>query len=203
MTTNSKRAIFVPGASVSVGGGHLRRCRVLAEALADRGWTTSFAVTSEAVPLLSEQIRRAFNISIVTAVSPEELKATLSDGCELLVVDHYERDIAFEAACRNWAKTIVAVDDLANRKHDCDILVDQTPGRKTADYAPLVGAGCTVLAGADYALLDPRFRMRRAQPKRFSAEARRVLISFGSTDPAGTTICALEAVERSGSAPEH
>jgi UDP-2,4-diacetamido-2,4,6-trideoxy-beta-L-altropyranose hydrolase len=122
------------------------------------------------------------------------LHGLVAGGCDLLVVDHYGLDARFERACRPWAKTILVIDDLADRPHDCDILLDQTPGRQASDYASLVPGNCTVLAGSQFALLDPRFRQARERLGAPNDQVRRVLVSFGGTDPAGATRRALEAL---------
>ncbi|MCJ2369718.1 hypothetical protein MRR68_22685, partial [Aeromonas dhakensis] len=44
------------------------------------------------------------------------------------------------------------------RPHHCQLLLDQGPLRRTADYQPLTPAGCRLLLGTDYALLRPANR---------------------------------------------
>ena len=60
---------------------------------------------------------------------------------------------------RDHAETIVVIDDLVNRGHDCDVLIDQTYGRHTSEYAHLVPRWCKVLAGVEYALLRDEFKI--------------------------------------------
>jgi UDP-2,4-diacetamido-2,4,6-trideoxy-beta-L-altropyranose hydrolase len=189
-------AIFRVDASPSIGSGHVRRCLVLAEALAADGWSVAFACcagTKEAVPPLA---RGGFACRVVLAEhnGSTPLHDAAADGCDLLVVDHYVLDARFEHACRSWVKTILVIDDLADRAHDCEILLDQTPGRQASDYASLVPGHCTVLAGSRFALLDPRFRRARERLGAPSDEVRRLLVGFGGTDPAGATARVLEAL---------
>jgi UDP-2,4-diacetamido-2,4,6-trideoxy-beta-L-altropyranose hydrolase len=189
-------AIFRVDASPSIGSGHVRRCLVLAEALAADGWSVAFACcagTKEAVPSLARG-RFAYRVVPAEHKGSTPLHDPAADGCDLLVVDHYELDARFEHACRSWAKTILVIDDLADRPHDCDILLDQTPGRPASDYTSLVPGNCTILAGSQFALLDPRFRQAREQLGAPADQIRRVLVSFGGTDPAGATVRALEAL---------
>src|SRR3546814_15560002 len=60
---------------------------------------------------------------------------------DLLVVDHYGLDALWETPQRRWASSILVLDDLADRRHDCDFLVDQTFGRAVADYDSLLQIG--------------------------------------------------------------
>ncbi len=101
-------AIFRVDASPSIGSGHVRRCLVLAEALAADGWSVAFACcagTKEALPSLA---RGGFAYRVVPAEhkGSTPLHNLAADGCDLLVVDHYGLDARFEHACRSWAKTI-------------------------------------------------------------------------------------------------
>ena len=123
------------------------------------------------------------------------------DGIDLLVVDHYGLNRAFETACRPWARSILAIDDAPSRPHDCDMLLDQTWGRSPVEYQGLAPTGCRVLAGARYALLRPGFAALRdeALTRREVGEAvRRIQVSAGGTDAANATGAILDALERVG-----
>lgn len=129
------------------------------------------------------------------------LKAALPDGCELLVVDHYGRDAEFEKACRSWAARILVSDDLADRRHDCDFLLDPTFGRKPADYAPLTSLNCRMLLGPGFALLRPQFLAARPaalERRRLPQAIRRILVSLGGTDSSNLTRKVLNGIKRSG-----
>lgn len=180
------------------------RCLALADALSAAGWACAFACAAETtvvVPALSEG---RYQIASLDADSGDEA-ATLShhwpQGCDLLIVDHYERDAKFETACRPWAQRIMVIDDLANRRHDCDLLLDQTPGRREDDYRPLVPTECDLLLGSRFALLRPQFAAARAQAlerQRESQNMQRVLVSLGASDPRNITRIVLEGIAQTG-----
>jgi UDP-2,4-diacetamido-2,4,6-trideoxy-beta-L-altropyranose hydrolase len=188
-------AVVRADASPSLGGGHVRRCLVLAEALREAGWHVTFAVrpgTREAVPHLARSTFAA--VVIDRGAEAYGLRRRLPAGCDLLVIDHYELDASFERACRGWARRILVIDDLADRPHDCDVLLDPTPGRDESAYARLVPRNCTLLTGAEYALLDARFRRLRSDRPRTADNVRRVLVSLGTIDHAGATALVLQAM---------
>jgi spore coat polysaccharide biosynthesis predicted glycosyltransferase SpsG/RimJ/RimL family protein N-acetyltransferase len=82
----------------------------------------------------------------------------------------------------------MVIDDLANRIHHCDILLDQTFGRTQKDYHPFTPKGCTLLLGKEFMLLRDEFFNSRvlAQEHRNNQQLKspnNVLISLGGTDP--------------------
>ena len=198
MNAERPTVVFRADASEEIGGGHVMRCLTLAATLADSGWHVGFAVNSEAlsvVPSLTETVADVLVLGEHDEVSA--LAERWPDGVMLLVVDHYGRDVSFEQRCRPWAAMLLAIDDLPDRRHDVDFLLDQTHGRNESDYRALVGPNCRLLLGARFALLRPQFQAyrRRALARRESADrARRLLISFGATDSTGVTMLALRAV---------
>lgn len=196
-------ALFRADASPSIGGGHVMRCLTLARFLQDCGWECAFAVragTRETIPLLNADVGEIFKVSGPFDDEPAKI-GQLGFNWNLLIVDHYNWDVVFEKQCRSWAKRIMVIDDLANRTHDCDILLDQTYGRDQQDYMSLAPDGARLLVGADYALLRPEFsNYRRAAIERREKEAtlKRVLINLGASDPYGLTAQALRAIGETG-----
>ena len=88
----------------------------------------------------------------------QEAKSTLgAHKYDWLIVDHYALDYRWESSMRAHAEQIFVIDDLADRTHDCDLLLDQTFGRQESCYASLVPESCEQLLGSDYALLRPEF----------------------------------------------
>lgn len=175
-------AVIRADASPSIGGGHVMRCLALAHALSADGWRVGLAgtaITFATVPLPAEIIIERFELS--DAYDPLELMALIS-SCDLLIVDHYGLGATYELACRPWCKRILVIDDLADRRHDCDLLLDQTLGRAVADYSGLVPLHCTMMTGTAYALLRPKFSaVRLTLP--VVGPLRRVVLALGTTDP--------------------
>lgn len=181
------KVIFRADASHEIGSGHIYRLLTLSDALRSIGWNCAFACTSETLMIVP-----ALKNKGVAILPPDAVEA-----CDLLVIDHYGLDKDYEEQARGWAKRIAVIDDLADRSHDCDVLLDMTYGRKQNDYRDLLPDDCTVLCGTEYALLRPQFTQARPA----SLECRknlnsppRVLVSLGSTnlhDVTGTVLKAL------------
>lgn len=196
----SRTAIFRFDASTTIGGGHAYRCLTLARALADAGWEIAVASRPETFSIVP--VAAGFRTILLDGPADKEADAihAAAGSADLLVVDHYGRDAVFERIARVWARRILVIDDLADRPHDCDFLLDQTHGRQAADYLALVPEHCRLLLGAGYALLRPQFAQRRAQAlaRRESGKVEHLLIAMGATDPDDLTGRVQEGISETG-----
>ncbi len=203
MGESGASAVFRFDAGPRIGGGHAMRCLTLADEMTRSGWHCRFAVspeTSLAVPRLRPFVTDCIEITGDGDDEPSEIQGSLGGGaCNLVVVDHYGRGAEFETACRAFAERVVVIDDLADRPHDADILIDQNLGRAPGDYSGKVPTDCGLLIGPDFALLRPEFAGRRqsvlaARKRRDGME--RILVSFGMTDPLGLSLQALHVLRQ-------
>ncbi|EGP46660.1 GCN5-related N-acetyltransferase [Achromobacter insuavis AXX-A] len=191
-------------ASVEIGAGHVMRCLTLADGLAAAGATVHFLCRPHAGHLGDLIERRGHVLHLLPApekVGPDAgvygawLGDTLAGDCratgdvlsrlrpEWLVVDHYALDASWQKPLRQWARRILVIDDLADRDHDCDILLDQNFYRDAGQrYGTRVSSRCTQLLGPRYALLRPEFCSERAVPRGRDGQVRRVLVAFGGMD---------------------
>ncbi|AHL32976.1 polysaccharide biosynthesis protein [Pseudomonas brassicacearum] len=117
-----------------------------------------------------------------------------------LVVDHYALDARWEVALKRHCRKLMVIDDLADRPHQGDLLLDQTFGRNPEDYALWVPATCTLLCGSQYALLRPEFAELRpySLARRRDAQLRHLLITMGGVDKdnaTGQVLYALQSCE--------
>lgn len=135
-----------------------------------------------------------------TAAQEQDARATLvasgGNAGDWLVVDHYDLDETWERQMRRYADRLLVLDDLGNRSHDCDMLLDQNlfenpEGR----YAARVSQGCQLLLGPRYALLRDEFAACRNRVHPRSGAVRRALITFGGADPGNCTSIAIDAME--------
>ncbi|WP_158272104.1 UDP-2,4-diacetamido-2,4,6-trideoxy-beta-L-altropyranose hydrolase [Marinicauda salina] len=188
------RVLFRCDARPDLGGGHVMRCLALADALERKGARIGFSV-NEGATRVAPALRRAGH---AIAVAPETRLAPAPwDGpSDLIVVDCYDIDAGIEQDFRRMTRRIAVIDDLADRAHDCDLLLDQNYGKDAARYAGLVPDHAALLLGPDYALLRPEFAARRdeslARRRRPSLE--RVLVSLGLTDVGGVTARIVDAL---------
>ena len=220
--------LFRCDASLSIGSGHVMRCRTLARELHQRGAAVTFLCRRQPGDLVS-LLDQEFSVLAL----PEQPLAACEglEGRELygawlgcnqvtdaaqclealaqagitsaswLVADHYSLDARWEAqllaglADSDAAPKLLVIDDLADRPHQADLLLDQNFFGEATDqrYQGLVPPQCRQLLGPHYALLGPEYaQLHPLVPPR--TELRRVLVFFGGVDPANLTGRALEAL---------
>ena len=128
----------------------------------------------------------------------QETAAILADlRPDWLVVDHYALDQRWETALRPHYQKLMVIDDLADRLHQCDLLLDQNLGRQPQNYANLVPAQCKLLIGPQYALLRPEFAAIRAYSlqRRQQPALKNILVTMGGVDLPNATGQVLQALK--------
>lgn len=203
------RVVFRADASDVVGQGHVRRCLTLAGMLASRGTAVTF-VSREREGHLCDLIEaRGFSVTRLSArvdgerqEQPEATDASWSadaddtraaigregSRADWLVVDSYALGRPWEERVRVAVKRIMVIDDLADRPHDCDLLLDQNlvAGMKSR-YNAHLSPTCERLLGPTYALLEPDYADLHNRSRVRSGPVRRVLVFFGGADNANVT----------------
>lgn len=201
MTSPTPRALFVCDGSPTVGGGHVMRALTLAGALAERGWRSTFL----ADPFVEVVLARHDALGVRRVAGADQAPDTLvrqaaaCRGYDAVIVDHFGMSAPHEQALRAVAPLLAVVDDLADRPHDCDLLIDCNLQRTAADYLRLTPSGADLLLGARYAPVRPAFAAAReaALDRRArGAPATRILVSLGLTDVGGVTGQVVDAVLR-------
>ena len=215
-------------ASLSIGSGHVMRCRTLARELQRRGAVVTFLCRRQAGDLivLLEQEFAVLDLPELAPLANEGLagrdlyqawlgcsQAQDAADCvrvintagisspDWFVVDHYGLDVRWETqlmdalAGEEITPKLLVIDDLADRPHRADLLLDQNYFGSVTDqrYKRLVPSHCRQLLGPHYALLGPEYaQLHPVVPNR--TELRRVLVFFGGVDPDNLTCRTLEAL---------
>jgi UDP-2,4-diacetamido-2,4,6-trideoxy-beta-L-altropyranose hydrolase len=213
-------------ASIQIGTGHFMRCLTLADALRQRGAGVRFASRYLPAHLREMLSERGHEFVLLESASTEEVtddlphsrwlgtsqrfdsQATilaLSDQTwDWLVVDHYALDGRWESILRQAARRILVIDDLADRMHDCDVLLDQNfYADQDSRYIGKVPTHCQLLLGPRYALLRDEFRQLREKVKPRTGIAKRVLVFLGGMDVDNYTVRVIEALGNMGSEAFH
>jgi len=192
--------VFRVDASVDLGAGHVMRCLTLAEMLRDAHSKVLFLtreVPGNALDLIRSRGFAAHFLADEEVSSIPQTLASLGFGnpVDWLVVDHYRLDRRWEIGVRAMCRYLAVIDDLADRRHDCDMLLDQNY-YVDADlrYRTLVPSQCRLFLGPRFALLRKEFYDAAARLRKRSGAVERILVSFGATDPTNETSKVLSAL---------
>lgn len=217
------RIVFRADASVDIGMGHLMRCLTLANALSARGHECLFVTRAGADGFLAPLRDAEHEIHQLTA-TPEaggygphdaapahaawlagdwrsdaaQTRDILRDlDADWFVLDHYALDAAWEGAALPPAVQLAVIDDLFDRPHRADLLVDQNIAITRAAYDGLVPGDCHVLAGPEFALLRPEFAALRpaALARRRHGRLEHLLIAMGGVDRDNATATVLAGLQ--------
>jgi UDP-2,4-diacetamido-2,4,6-trideoxy-beta-L-altropyranose hydrolase len=128
----------------------------------------------------------------------EKIIKGIETQIDWLVVDHYALDKRWESHLRKYVKKILVIDDIADRSHDCDILLDQTYGRYAKNYLNLIPESSNMLLGTQFALLRPQFKQKRQVALKLNNRCRsirNIMVSMGGTDPENITSTVLKGLK--------
>ena len=215
----NRRIAFRTDSSFTIGTGHLFRCLTLADALRRRGASVFFIcgelhgnrnefignkgyVVHALPPRMSGDKGKSFPAHRHWSGIDWEIDAMNTLGflagmpkLAWLVVDHYALDMRWERQMLPFAEKIMVIDDLADRLHECDLLLDQNLHRgPELRYEGLVPDRCERLLGPAYALLRPEFSAARKELRRRDGSVRRIFVFFGGSDLSSETVKTLEAI---------
>jgi len=197
-----KQATFRVDSSAKIGAGHLMRCLTLADELIKFGYEATFICRN-----LSGNLIAMINHKVITlprnnnfesddlylswlgATQKQDAIQTISvisNNVDLLIIDSYALDEVWHQELRQHAKKLMVIDDLANKKFNCDILLNQNLGCRLEDYQNNVPSDCDLLLGCNYALLRQEFSELREEAlskRENTKEIKSILVSVGGSDP--------------------
>jgi UDP-2,4-diacetamido-2,4,6-trideoxy-beta-L-altropyranose hydrolase len=221
MTDSAPTIFFRADASLRAGTGHIMRCLTLASTFRGMGLRCDFICRAQpgdlidAICQLGHQVHSLApmtnsmgagtqNASCARARkeyedldSEETLHILRQSRTNWIVADHYELARRWERKIHPYCQRLLVIDDLADRAHECDMLIDQNLGRFPIDYTTLVAPDCELLVGPQYALLRPEFAANRPQSlgRRGLRGLEHLLIAMGGMDADNITGLILAALQ--------
>ena len=218
------RIVFRVDASTEIGTGHVMRCLTLAGALRSSGAYCHFIcreLPGNLIKLIRSKNYTVDTLPITATYKPytrkgetvlahehwlgstqlEDVKQCLPILSDIrpqwLVVDHYALDATWENKTRDFCERVMVIDDLADRFHQCDLLLDQTLGRRKSQYSEFVPEHSQLLCGPRYALLRAEFSEWRSYSlqRRSSGRLQSLLINMGGVDKDNLTGVVLDTLK--------
>lgn len=210
------KIVFRTDSSIKIGSGHIMRCLTLAEGLKKNGAEVTFICRDLDGNLAGLIRQKGFTVDVLhTKFSLAEfpdtplLETTWENDAEQtiqllktkychidwLIIDHYSLDRRWEATLRPFVKKIMVIDDLANRPHDCDVLLDQNLYNNMHErYRGLIPEKCQKLFGPEFAMLRPEFIKARKTLRPRDGTVKRIMVFLGGTDSTNQTTKVLESI---------
>ncbi len=200
-----KNIFFRVDSSFGVGFGHLNRCLILAEIFKKRKMKLHFICKNLKGNVTNEIKLRGYNLHFIKNLknsnyqdylNTRKILESFEDEICYLLIDNYHWDEKYEKKLRFLVEKIIVIDDLANRKHDCDLLIDQNLYSNFEDrYNKLVPKNCQKLLGPRYVLLRKEFLRSKRKAKINSIK--KIFVSFGGQDVSNETVRVLSAIKKS------
>lgn len=218
------KVVFRADASFDIGTGHVTRCLTFADELRARGLEPYFVCRKHPGNMIAAIRQRGYGVMElptgrellqsepeVDGYQPahagwlgcdwrtdaeQTLRAMLAIKPDMLVIDHYAIDIRWEEVLRPHARRMVVLDDLADRRHECDFLLDQNwfSDDVSRRYQGMIPDHCVTMLGPRYALLKPEYATLRAHMPPRDGGVGRVLVFMGGSDPSNETGKVIDAL---------
>lgn len=215
--------VFRADASRLIGSGHVMRCLTLAQRLRKEQNAKVIFIMRKLSGNLIDVVRKQRFAVLVLPSADEDYKLdgyglwlTVSmevdaqqtievlqhylqehycDVADRLIVDSYALDEQWERMLRPYCKEIMVIDDLANRRHECDILLDQNFYlNKDVRYVGLVPEHCKMLLGPEHALLREEFYEAKKHLRKRDGNIKNILVFYGGSDLTNETEKAIKAL---------
>ena len=211
--------IFRVDSSSIIGSGHVMRCLALAEALDSLGNSCTFIsrnlngninnlIKDKKFSLIelpnpkkdfkdNKEIKHSSWLETSWEHDAEETIEILKNmNYDTLIVDHYALWLPWEKKIKDYIKKIFVIDDLGDREHLCDHILDHNLGTGEEKYTGLIPKNCKTMFGTKYALINQRFLTYRdysANRKNLSP-SKSLLINFGGGDPKNYITKIIDAI---------
>ncbi|MFA5775066.1 MAG: UDP-2,4-diacetamido-2,4,6-trideoxy-beta-L-altropyranose hydrolase, partial [Ilumatobacteraceae bacterium] len=199
--------------SARIGTGHLVRSLTLANKLRSRGEDVIFLsqsldndmsslVTDAGFEVLNVDTSRTNHESPEARDALESLRLINSRSINRVILDHYDLSLGWEEQIGKEVDQVFVIDDLTNRRHRCDLLLNQNlVPPHDEEYASSSHGARHVLVGPKFALLQDEYASIRSIRSGGNSRVERISVFMGGSDPDNATelvLRSLDAVDLKG-----
>lgn len=221
---NKSNLIFIKtDSTLHLGSGHLERCITLSKELKKKGMNINFICRPQNVSMKRRIKNEGFGVKVLPNFKNSSkkfdkniksnnkfllgsdwrvdahhtIRLILKDKPKLLIVDHYGINVNWENLVKSSTGVkIMVIDGLANRRHNCEILLDYTYSLKgKRRWNNLINSDCKLLFGTKYTLIRSEFVQEKKNLIKKKGVIDRIFISFGGSDEINLTGEALNALD--------
>ncbi|OPH54551.1 UDP-2,4-diacetamido-2,4,6-trideoxy-beta-L-altropyranose hydrolase [Paenibacillus ferrarius] len=214
------RIVIRADASLFIGTGHIMRCLTLAEQLIARQHEVIFICRDHYGNMIDFIRNKGYQVFVLYGVDHNENREEVYlnwlgadwytdaqqtidylkqlNSVDWVIVDHYAIDWRWEEQVLSYMEStqIFVIDDLANRRHTCHILLDQNLSMNLLTrYRKLLPDSTTTYLGPSYALLRDEFIYSRKTVKIRNGNIKNITVFYGGIDLTGETLKAIRALK--------
>ncbi len=190
--------------SSSIGTGHFFRCLALSQNLKSNFNEIIFLINKSSLKITKILEKNKFKFLYLSENLNNDKSIiefftnTLKDYSthnNFILIDNYSIDFTMESHIRHLFQKIIVIDDLANRKHDCDLLIDQNYYENFENrYDFILSKNTVKLLGPKYAIIRDEFKEIPKKQFQTDSKIKNILISFGGVDPTNECTKALKSI---------
>tara|TARA_Y100000816_G_scaffold161600_1_gene115613 strand:- start:2502 stop:3581 length:1080 start_codon:yes stop_codon:yes gene_type:complete len=205
---NKTTFIFRVDSSLEIGTGHLIRCLALAGYLLECNSEVVFICRDHQGSCHGMIEEQNFNLHLlhgkekkIISKNPDDWLgySQLQDAHESseiiskypkahVIVDHYSLDYSWESNIK--CDSITVIDDLANRSHKCNLLIDQSLKNTKSDYEDLIDGNFSFVGGNNLILREEFIEANDWQ----GPGSKKVFLCMGGIDPFNHTELILKSI---------
>ncbi|MEM9942528.1 MAG: UDP-2,4-diacetamido-2,4,6-trideoxy-beta-L-altropyranose hydrolase [Planctomycetota bacterium] len=198
MNLATPRLLIRADVGPSIGVGHIMRCMAIAQQWQKVGGEVVF-VTGDLPGTLARRLKRnqfltfqIQNSKADEADARDTLKIIDAERPGWILLDGYRFDNHYQSQFSNQPAFLVVLDDYRHDGHAwADMVINQNAYGHEIGY----DSQGIILAGPDYALLRSEFVENNENRRPTPTKARRILVTFGGSDPDNWTLETLEVLE--------
>jgi UDP-2,4-diacetamido-2,4,6-trideoxy-beta-L-altropyranose hydrolase len=202
ISKSSLPLIIRADANPEIGTGHVMRCLALAEAWQDTGgevsYVSAFYAQALEVRLKREgiQIQHTYEKVGTRGDADETARIAQEHGADWIVVDGYRFGAGYQKAIKDSGLSLLFVDDYGHADHYyADIVLNQNIYADIYFY-PKYEPYTQFLLGTKYALIRKEFLKLSSLHRDIPDIARKILVTFGGSDPNNVTLKIVEALKK-------
>ncbi len=174
------RIIFRADGDSSIGMGHFIRTLALAEMLKDDYYCVYATCAPSAYQINEIDRVCAERIDLPKDETHFEMFLDQLQGHEIVVLDNYFFDTAYQKAIKSKGCKLVCIDDKHHQAYVCDLIINHTPLVSESDYQAL--SETKYALGLEYSLLRAPFLDASSSNKSHEGKENSYFVCFGGAD---------------------
>lgn len=188
---NNQKIIFRADGNSKIGLGHVLRCLALAE-IVSKNHPTAFAIQTSDQNLLGIIKETVQEVIVLSNSEPStqsfqtELDTNLR-GDEIIVLDGYHFNTAYEVNLKSRTQAVVSIDDIPSRHFTSDVVFNFCGGLSAKDYSKEFNT--RLCLGLEYIFLRTPFLKVPGVSKKYN---NRLFLNMGGADPDNNTLKVLK-----------